>query len=274
MAKCYPKEIFNSIRSYKEGDTKTFSIEALFSRGNKVSPLIPPAYSRLKLSIFEKNGGVNGNIRESEIEAIYIASKACVDKYLCAPAEVEETQVPFITGRNKGKTPAQVLEETGNLDILRSEKQFLKQNVDRFPKNKEIIDSIDRAAIAFKNGKPIKSKGALNIYHSDSRSVGKIDENGMKRIYGIDITFFKGKFNVTINNCKAPVDTEENGSLRVRMRESIEQKSLNFEMDWAEWIAAISKCNRAADSYDKCTFSYAWKEAEKLESKNAYIAQR
>ena len=222
MSKCYPKEVFSSIRSYKEGDTKTFSIEALFARDNKTSPLIPPAYSRLKLSIFEKNGGVNGNIRESEIESIYIASKACITKYLSATEEPGDIQTPFITGRHKGKTPAQVLEETGDLDILRSEKNFLKQNVDRFPKNKAIIDSINKAAIAFKNGTPIKSDGPISLYHSDSRSVGNSDENGMKRIYGIDITFFKGKFNVTIHNCKAPVDKEPNGSLRVRMRESIE----------------------------------------------------
>ena len=265
MTKVYPKEVFKSIRSYKDGNTKTFSVEALFSRDNKTSPLIPQAYSRLKLSIFEKTGGVNGNIRECEIEAVYIASKACVYKFLTDNKSENNVQVPFVAGIHKGKTPAEVLEECGDLEVLRKEKKFLKQNIERFPKNKEIIDSINKAAIAFKNGTPLNSKGAIKIYHSDSRSIGKEDENGMKKVYGIDITFFNGKFTVSINNCKAPVRTETNGSLRVQMAESINKKSLSFDLEWNEWIEAISKCKKTADSFDRYMFEKAWNEAEKLE---------
>ena len=264
--KKYPKELFSSIRKYKDGQTKTFSVEGLFARGNEVAPLIPPGYSRLKVSIFANDGGVNGNIRETEIESIYEASKVCLSDCLFGSKNNESVQTPFFAGRNKGKTPAQVLLETNDLQVLREERKFLSQNADKFPRNKEVIKSIDEAAQLYKEGKLTDVGGSINIYHSDSRSIGKEDEEGMKKVYGIDINYFGGKFTIEINNYKAPVSVAENGSLRVKTGEGKDFKKMTFDMDWQEWIEVITKCKNTADAYNRATFRESWQQAERMET--------
>lgn len=265
MAKSYPKEIFNSIRSYKDGRFKTLSVEALLARDNKVSPLIPPRNSIFKISIFGNDGGVNGNIKEMEVDAIYNASLACINAYFTSDKKDEMEQVPFFAGRFKGKTPAQVILETKDLQVLRDEKAFLKQNLDKFPRNQELIDSINAAAIAYKNGELSEISSPTIIYHSELRPVGKTDDNGLKKVYGIDISYYKGKFQITINNYKAPVDVTDKGAFRVRGGEAVDNKTFSFDLDWNEWLSLIEKCKKTANNYDMLMFRKAWNEAEKLE---------
>lgn len=269
----YPKEIFNSIKSYSDGTFKTFSTEAELSRAaisqpaDKLrSPLMPEPYSRFKVSIFGNDGGVNANIRESEIDGIYEMSIACINEVM-SPKEKAPAQVPFKMGTFAGKTPAQIILEKGSCDEVLKQKDFLSKNIAKFPANKAIIQSIDQAVKDFNAGTLSDTgSGGTEIFNTGvTRHIGKPDERGFKKVYGIKIVYFDKKFTITIINLKAPVATNEKGQTIVKLKEAEDKKTMSFDLSVNEYLSLICKARRMVELYEQYTFKACWEAADKIQ---------
>lgn len=168
----YPKEIFHA----DHGKGYALSVEALFYKpisdsqdeGKPDKPLGGYGrFSRLTFTILEPGSAtkaVSANMTVDEIAPFLFklnyaatqhldAMKHGVSKPISGENEAVAFKLRFKCGKMSGKTPAQVLMEPCGAEQLKSQREWLLSNADRFPANKELIEAIDNAFMLQKEGK-------------------------------------------------------------------------------------------------------------------------
>lgn len=69
----------------------------------------------------------------------------------------------FQLGNMKGKTPAQIVAEKDGEQRLLAQRQYLEQNLARYPRNQKMIEAIDQAIF-------LKNNGTLNLNKIDNQT--------------------------------------------------------------------------------------------------------
>ena len=133
----------------------------------------------------------------------------------------------FVAGEFKGKTPAQVLSELGEkgLESLRSQYKWLTENVERYPRNKDVMDAITDAVNHYKNGSLDSSNNvdSMVLYEADLRPLrSRKRDDGKVFVYRIRILWHFGieyPVSVEITNYYAPLEILPDGRFNVKVSE-------------------------------------------------------
>ncbi len=294
----YPNDIFVSQTS-----TKTFSISAFFQKrsAEEDSPMMifDDNFSRFVFSIVTKGeGGLNCNIKPSDIAGIDKATDACYalqiaqdSQSFTAPAQEGSIdtsgpafQKKFMVGNLKGKAPAEILIENGweeGKKILNNQYSWLKDNLQKFPKNKELMDAIvaasklDPEKLAKLGGSEAQATGSrkpVTILDIGMRPlIRKKRQDGKSPVYEgkviWDFSHDRYPVNITIKNYWAPVNVNANGTLNVLAGQKTEEKSYNFSLSASQWADAVRIMKSRVEIFERICMPEAIKSAT-----NAYMA--
>ena len=154
----YPREVANVIRK------QSFFIESYLStpdmNANENPLMTYGKFSRYRFHIIsEDRKAAFANIPIANIDAIIRKSKQISDREFMSEKSSETDTKPaytvkFNAGNDKGKTPAEILFAEGENGVvkLRGQYKFLNQNVQKYPKNRVLMDAIVEAVRLFQNG--------------------------------------------------------------------------------------------------------------------------
>lgn len=161
----------------------------------------------------------------------------------------------FKAGRLKDRSPVEVLlEDEDGEDELRTQRDFLKKNLAKYPRNKGLIDAIDAALKLYEEG-TIDAEAASETSSSGSGviklfSVGlrplqrKRRADGTCFVYTGHINWRLGEENpveVEIENFYAPVEKKENGTLRVMAGKKVPSTYVKgtFNLPASLWMSYV-----------------------------------
>jgi hypothetical protein len=126
-------------------------------------------FSRMKLSILDTNSNykqyVTANLSVSKScanELALLFDKYDIAKIMLARANLQAMsnedlplafKYPFMLGNFKGQTAGDILlRDPSKIEEMKRNRQFLKDNAEKYPKNNDIIASIDDAIFLLENG--------------------------------------------------------------------------------------------------------------------------
>ena len=263
-----PREIFTNF-SGKEGSKVTLAVECHMNPAKVEDEYSPQAifgkYSRIVFSMIRNGESVKSNVNFDELpdiqERTRFARTKVYERELNgaeSAAEAGETlpiayTTTFTTGPFKGRTPAEVVMEDpeGNREKLQEHYKFLRDNAEKYPRNKTIMDAITNAYELLEAGKLVKRQAAaqgkaFEIYKSGYRPQRNIKrEDGLCKVQEMSILCNFGKnypIELTITEYYAPV-TSNNGRLNVQAA-AIDQssvKKVTSYMGMKEWNCLLSK---------------------------------
>ena len=241
--------------------------------------------SRFELCLEEKKGEVkkslNANIPARSIQ--YISKKIemgmqkIMDHQLCAAPEVMVgMNVPdgslaatrrFQFGKNKGRTPLDLLQDPNGEQELKREYSFYQQNVKQFPSNKTILAAIEEAlrlrSQAEGHVDMHVSTGPIVLYDSGLQYMVGGAKVGSRIIYQITISVTpsnKYPFELRIMNCGAPEGMKD-GKVRMRYADLAGKQSLSFYLSEECMADLIYQMKSEANHFEAPTFRQAYKEA-------------
>ncbi len=299
-----PKDIFNAFR---DNELKSsFHVRAEFSRedGNEKNGKPLKAFnhfSRLVVTIIDNKKPifVEANIQyeklEKFIETGRIAAREYIMKNLFITEETGENTSPAYTyvipaGKLAGKTPAQILQEPNGSKKLNDQYQWLSDNLEKYPKNKEQMDAIMDAARLQKEGKLEKQekssiRGIMPILEAVPLPlIRKKKEDGTCPVREIEINcnFSKNApFEVTITNYDAPVvaiskdgakevTTEGSGGnkINVKKKEKKNEVIKKFNLTDEEFLSWLDHIEVAKTIFLNNNSPVLYKEALEAEMEN------
>ena len=268
---------------------KTFSIEPRFSLQTEESPLkiFHPSFSRFVMTVISEGKAAKCNIPVSALADMKMRTSYAFDKYLeftSRPSAGEGNTSPaytrrFFSGSLKGKTPADVLAEKGEegKKILNAQYVWLKNNLAKFPKNRELMDAIIDAKNvdlqAVSNSTSV-APPVITLLDIDCRPLQrKTRGDGLCFCYEAHITFDASRnypVNVKVVNYYAPVKKRDDGTLNVILSEKDKSSEMvnDFSMSAADWNNALDMLTLAKDSFYMSNFSNALKMATDAEIAN------
>lgn len=286
----YPLEVGSVVRK-----SKTFSIMSYLIRANAYDNELPYTvygkFSRFAISILDITNGtksVRGNIKPSEIADISYRSEYALNKHIEAEINSVNTSststlstaysVKITSGTLKGKTPATVLLE-GNDSYLENQREWLQQNLSRYPNNKVQIDAINEAFKLKREGKLDKSASnnsggtIVTLYDGGMHPLTrKTREDGKCFVYEIKITWQVGEkypVMVAIANYYATVLKTQDGRLNVTNVDNSSRTLLSMTMSEGEWIEIISNIKRNMSMFEILQARSLFNDAEVI-SKEQY----
>lgn len=294
----YAKEIGKSLRP-----NAMFSVSAYFTvakADNDQRPLTvyDDRYSRFAITmvdgIKDKNKQVvNGNIPVDYIEDVLARSKYAFDSEMAsklAPQAKTASEggnspaytVRMSSGYFKNKTPVEVLmADPGAVDQLRNQYKYLRENLSKYPRNKEQMDAIEEAVELLKNGKltgasaPAASASiVIPIYHAEARSlIRKPREDGMCPVYEVHIDWQTGaNFPVSVNvvNFYAPVKKLEGGRINpvVSQKDNATYHSVTYKLAEWEWMNMCRAIKTSMHQFETACAAFCVKDADEADRLN------
>lgn len=230
-----PREAFSIVRN------QTFALENQLVRATAKDGFEPLKFYHKKFARFpaviinDKHKAATGNIPVRDIPDILKRGSFAYNKELensMQPVNEDTSpayKVIIPSGSLKGKTPAQVLIEQGSeqgIKALQQHYNWLKSNLNKYPKNKEQMDAIaDAVKLESENkldANNSSSTGIFDIYTPGLRPLNRKNKNDLFFVYEIKMYWQFGNrypFVVEITNFYAPVKTEENGMKKVMVKD-------------------------------------------------------
>ena len=269
-----PREIFTNF-SGKEGNRITLAVECHMTPARIEDEISPQAifgkYSRIVFSMIHSGDAVKANVNFDELpdiaERTAFARAKVYERELGTTASTsveagEELPLAYKTtfsmGPFKGRTPAEVVLEDpdGNREKLQEQYKFLRDNVEKYPRNKTIMDAITNAYELHSEGKLVKksepvaaaSGKAFDLYKSGYRPLTRVKrEDGLCKVQEMSVLCHFGKnypIEVTITEYYAPV-ANNNGRLNVQAAaiDKSSVKKMTSYMGLKEWNCLLSKLN-------------------------------
>lgn len=279
----YPFQVFSIKRKDKVlgADAKLF----IPSEAEKTNPLETSGFSRFELTIVNKATSgtqtATANIPVLDIPYIKETTRIALEQLLlnkptntsatATPTSVAYTQKLF--DKNfKGQTPAEVLLKDPSQETqLVNVKNWLEQNVDKYPANKAQIVAISEAINLLHSGKltadtpNVVTNANIQIYKSEYKFKSKKNEKGYNLIYGIDVVCDPTRnypFIINIMNCYAPVETGANGQKSVKMNVAEQTVKLQVMVSKEEWFAMISKLDDTRRYFEATHFDEVFRCAQ------------
>lgn len=277
----YPQDIV----VYKTSQ-KTFSVTNCLAKRelDEDSPMmIHSKFSRFKITIISDGKAISSNIRPEEVseiaETARMAFKLCMEKKLKqdVPTETPASSskaftVRFFSGKLKGKTPAEVLAEDpeNSKKVLNEQYTWLKENLQKYPKNKELMDAIVEASkLSQEDLKACAASApqgiATELFNSGDRPLRrKKREDGLSPVYGTSVQFDSSKnypITVSVRNFYAPVMENENGTLNVQYSKKQDEKVYSFAMTASQWLDCTRTMEQQLDQFERMYFADAYRIA-------------
>jgi hypothetical protein len=276
----YPYQVFSIKRKDKVlgADAKLFIPSEL----ERTNPLETSGFSRFELTIVNKGAETQtatANIPALDTPYILQTTKIALEQLLLnkntiatsTPTSVAYTQKLF--DKNfKGQTPAEVLLKDPSQETqLMSVKNWLEQNVNKYPANKTQITAISEAIDLLHSGKltpdvgNVASTSNILIYKSEYKFKTKKNEKGYNLIYSIDVTCDPTRnypFIISIMNCYAPVETGPNGQKNIKMNTAEQTVKLQMMVTKEEWFAMISKLDNTRQYFEMTHFNEVFRCAQ------------
>jgi len=202
-----------------------------------------------------------------EMQDLFLRTDFAFNKSMefeCAPvaahADSPAYTVKITSGVLKGKTPAEVLIETGNVDALNNQYVWLKNNLKKFPKNKIQMDAIMDAAKLFKEGRLEAAetvvKPRIRLYPAGQptpkplrrkpRADGKCFVYEMEIFWNVGDTY---PIEIIIRNYWAPVKEMEDKTIRVVQKEAEDKIERTMRLGEADWLNHIRAIKDDMDSF-------------------------
>ena len=236
---------------------QTFSVEPHFSRAeskNDESPLpIVSSVSRFRATIINKErvaATARWTIAEvqSMVEDFKIARSLCKEnEWKSAPATEGQNSpaytVKIVAGSLKGMTPAEVV-AAGRKEELNGHYSWLKDNLQKFPKNQVIMDAIMDAGRLDKEGKleaPATAGGLRDmvIFESPMKPLMRNQKhNGKYPVYQSKVIVHPSNnypVEVEITTFDAPVNKLQTGMLNVIAKEKENEQKNSMAMSFADF---------------------------------------
>ena len=273
----YPFDIVSIVRN------KTFSVEARYVREEEESPLkVFNHFSRYVLSVIEDKKPSKCNIPVNSLSEIEAVTELCKKAYYEKP-EIKSTNTSpaftkrFTTGDLKGKTPVEVLLENENgKDILNKQYKWLKDNLEKYPKNKELMDAIvDASKLNVSTLKDIPATGkTYTILDIGCRPlIRKKREDGKCFCYEAKIIFDSSRnypVSVTVKNYYAPVIKTDKGLFNVVLKDKDKatEVSNEFNMTMAEWLNTVEIMSMSKQAFYLSNFNKGLALATKCEEES------
>lgn len=288
----YPFEIGAIKRDKVLGVSAVFSVEK--AEGEKAedpggTPLaIYNKFSRIILAGIDK-GSVSANINISSLEGIFKATDFAYEKHMnCLygserfdGASTPAYTVKIASGLLKGKTPAQILSEDPQkgVEALKKQYDWLKENLAKYPNNKEQMNAIAEAINLLKGGKLTAatrvSSPTIKIYDSGPRpNTWKKRDDGMCMTHMTQINFEPGEeypVTIAISNFYAPFVKQENGRLNalISKRDEKSVQVFNLRASAEEWLDITRRIKAAMNQFEMYNAKKCIEDA-----KNADISNR
>lgn len=149
-------------------------------------------------------------------------------------------------GKLKGKTPAAVLQEQNveSRQLLINQKQWLQQNLARYPKNAEQIKAIEEALKLFERGElnqtDAKTSSGVNVVFASGMRplIRRKRKDGKCFVYELEIRYLAGlerPVEFEIRNYYAVVEKKESGLLNVTAKDTGSEIRNVFSMTMEQW---------------------------------------
>ena len=271
----YPEEAVSIVRQKTFSWTPKFVL-AKAADGEDPAKVHDSRYSRIETTLIDSDKSfVTSCIKPMSLPGIIKASEYAYNKHmdaLYAPKTVvsggsdASYSMKFLSGKLKGKTIAEVALSEGE-ETLKKQYDWLKENLEKFPKNKELMDAINVTVKALREGKLSADSAAatsaayINIYESMKGNPYKPMKGNDKLFFVHDtkIHYFLGDnypVNITIKNYYAPLIKDENGKQKVD-KANADKKSVvevNMKLTADEWVYV---CYQTADALNRFSFVHA-----------------
>lgn len=301
--RAYPNEIASIVRQ------QTFFIDSFLSvassnDGYDNAPLMMYGhFSRYRFYIINKeHTRAFANISASGMQTLIDLSRAIYPEYIKATllggasdkkgddAAHPAYSVTFSSGTLKGQTPAQVLLRDGDkgVDTLRDQYKFLRDHVDKYPRNKTVMDAITDAVNLYKAGQLSADSAAsgggkrVTLFDAQLRPLVRNQRaDGMSFVYNAKITWDFGAqapITIAIENYYAPVEHLNDGRLNVRASQrdqsSVVSNVMNLSVD--EWMWCMNQAAMDMRRFEIVNAKRTWDDAQKAiaREREAYNAQR
>ena len=270
-----PHEIFVSYSGNGENLT-TLGVESIVQpvkAGDKESPqTLFGKFSRIVFSMIRKGSVVKANVSFDELaeirERTRFASAKVYESEWSGTGAVQENHEPsedlapaytvqFTMGPFKGRTPADIVLENpeGNREKLQEQYKFLRDNAEKYPRNKKLMEAISNAYELYSknmltpqtgNAKTEPAGNAFGLYKSGYRPQREQRADGMRKVREMEITFNQGNrypVELTINEFFAPVTTTSTGLLNVQAgaKDTSTFKKVTTRMSLRDWNTLLSK---------------------------------
>ncbi len=281
----YPYDIVSFVRQ------KTLSIEAHFVREKTESPMkvFDRTFSRFTTTIIADGETPYCNIPIESLAGMRTRTNLAAEAHFApktiAPQEdlgVDTSSIAFtrkfICGDLKGKSPAEVLIENpeGGKKILNEQYLWLTNNLEKYPKNAELIDAIMVASrLDLSSVKPIASApgNTFEILDIGCRPLirKKRESDGKCFVYECKIIWDcsrKYPVSCTIKNYYADVKQTETGTLNVNLssKDTNAEVEKEFSMTADEWLYALGEMESARDCFKMAHFLESYNMAENAAS--------
>lgn len=297
----YPFDIVSCYSRAKDHSTKTLSVEARFVERTDEddSPLkiFKDGLSRFVLTIIDKQVATC-NIPLEKLEEMktlteYAINKFYDRKFLSVPTNSNNTSpaftVHFVSGSLKGKSPAEVLIENKDdpekgRKILNDQYKWLKDNLSKYPNNKDIMDAIVDASkldldSLYESNVPASVASVIPILDLTCRPLlRKRKENGMCPCYECKITWDCSRnypVTIQVKNYLAPVTQKEDKTINVQIsgKDKDSEITNTFNMGTDEWLNTLKEMDDAKTIYKMLKMSGALKKAEAADAENRNAAK-
>ena len=265
----------------------------LKDEANAVSPQkLFSRFSRFVVSILTGGKSVTANIPVETLPELvtrtaFMAEKAYEAELRLVQGDQESTPetdlspaytARFTMGPFKGKTPAQVYLEnpTENSGKLQEQYAFLKQNVDKYPANKTLMDAIMDCARKATEGtlkaQESQAGGMFTIYAPGVRpNRRKKNENGLSPVYSMEVVYDmtpgkKYPIILTVRNFFAPVEEKAGGLLNVNytgIDPATDMKHTVY-MSVSEWNQIVSEMQDQKNAFICANAEKLLSEAERI----------
>ena len=284
----YPFDIKTVFTKAKNGEVRTFSVEAKFSPRpeEEDSPLkiFDEKFSRFVFTVI--NGGVtaSANFKVEQLPLLLEKTKIAYEIYLKNSLSAVSTSVSptssitFKCGTFKGKTPSQVLIEKGDQgkDILKKQHKWLSDNLSAHPENKEVIDAIDAAlsGSAPADSSPTSSFPSIVLCETPAPFVLKrrTKDNGKALTYEYHIVWdtdpgvnmpisvkvrqFYAPFKETSTTLPIPVWRDDKGTSLIE-----DEVSCKINLTAEQWVDFTDCMEKAKTAFYNLQFADAFKKA-------------
>ena len=275
----YPFDIVSLVRN------KTFSVEARYSREEEDSPLkVFNHFSRFVFAIIAEGKASTCNIHLDSLEEINAITDVIKKDYYNKEETHSNNTSPaftkkFFSGDLKGKTPIEVLLENPNgKEILKTQYKWLKENLEKFPKNKELMEAIMECSKLSEDelnaAKSVKKSNTYTIFEVGCRPlIRKTREDGKCFCYEAKVIYDSSRkypVSVSIKNYYAPTTKDEKGLVNVILKEKDKASEISndFNMTMAEWLNTVKCMNMSKEAFYYSNFSKGLALAEKCDKEN------
>lgn len=297
------------LRTYFNTKKRVLNVESFLYRANADKGESPytnyGAFSRFKFTYIDKTKYpaffVEANIKPDDIADIVERTKYANTKIYDyelhlsgSSTESTENASPaytcrFTTGKMKGKSPAEVLSEDPikGKEMLNQHYQFLKSNLEKYPKNKIQMDAIAEASKLMSEGKlenvkPAASTETITILKPEMRPLKSkpqkyeyIAEDGKKYpktfVYEIGIMCSPSDqypYKIIIENYYAPVIEREDKTLNVIKSQAQDVEPRTFYMTTKDFNGMIHAIQTNMNQFEMIIANKQFSDAMRWEEYN------